>query len=356
MEQPPNNNNNNNTELLRQEFAKDKSHHLPNGRFTNPWASFTPLPLMRAIKYFWFETDSKPAKQSLAQGKAPEVVELDKQTIQSPQTPLQMTWLGHASLLVQVEGANILCDPIFSQRCSPFQWLGPKRYTEPPCTASELPSQIDFLIISHNHYDHLDWNTLKQVAARYPDIQVFSALGNQQILESVGFKHVRIADWWDEIGVNGYRFCCTPAQHMTNRGIFDRMAMLWSSWVVIGPSGSKFFFSGDTAYSSVGSNANCPAFKQIGQVYGPIDLAAIAIGAYGPERLLGTVHANPEQAVLIHEDVGARRSVGIHWGTFMLSEEPVDEPPRRLKKEMESRGHSPGDFDVLKIGETIKAI
>ncbi|KAJ2557338.1 Protein-lysine N-methyltransferase efm4 [Coemansia sp. RSA 1933] len=345
-------------EQLRQEYAKDKSHHLKNGRFTNPWLSFTNPPSGKFIMHLVSQELSNPALSSVKEGRVPEVVPLDQQAISQPGTAVQMTWLGHASLLVQLDGATILCDPVFSQRCSPSQLMGPKRYTKAPCTVQDLP-HIDALVLSHNHYDHLDWNTLKALVERDPQIKVFAPLGNRQILTSIGFTNISIADWWDEFslpiaGGNELRLACTPAQHMTGRGLLDRMATLWSSWVFKGPSAS-FFFSGDTAYSAIHANptnAECPAFKQIGSVYGPFDLAAIAIGAYGPEAMFSGMHANPEQAVRIHEDVGSKKSVGIHWGTFILTTEPVDEPPRRLRDAMKAAGHSVDDFSVLKIGQT----
>ncbi|KAJ1990252.1 Protein-lysine N-methyltransferase efm4 [Coemansia umbellata] len=347
-------------ELLRQKLLKDKSHHH-NGRFINPWPSSSVPKFVDIFKYIISSKRPNPAEESVKQGKAPEVVALDHKQIDEP-APLQLTWLGHASLLVQIEGANILCDPVFSDRCAPSQLVGPKRYTKAPCTVADLP-HIDILVLSHNHYDHLDWNTLKEVSAKYPDIQVFAPLGNQKMLKSLGFANIQISDWWEEFSVPlatgiTVKLACTPAQHATGRGLFDKLATLWCSWVMEGPSGHKFFFSGDTAYSSERNNptkAECPVFKQIGQVYGPFDLAAIAIGAYGPEWLFLGVHVNPEQAVRIHEDIGSRKSIGIHWGTFILTDEPVDEPPRRLQKAVESRGHEAADFSVSKIGQTTVA-
>ncbi|KAJ2870010.1 Protein-lysine N-methyltransferase efm4 [Coemansia aciculifera] len=352
-------------EALRVELAKNKSHHLKNGRFTNPWPSFAIPSMLTFIKDLIFNFDRKAANQAIAQGRVPQVVPLDHTLIEGPASgQMQVTWLGHASLLVQVDGATILCDPVFSQRCSPSQWMGPKRYTAPACQVKDLPDVVDVLIVSHNHYDHLDWNTLREVAKRYPDIRVYSPLGNRGILESVGFRNVFIGDWWDEFritvpGIDGeFTLACTPAQHMTARGIFDRMATLWSSWVIRGPSGGKFFFSGDTAYSAVYGNeskAECPAFKLIGRVYGPFDLSAIAIGAYAPEHMFSGMHVTPEQAVRIHEDIGSKKSIGIHWGTFVLTNEPTDEPPIRLKSEMLARGHKAEEFSVTSIGETTLA-
>ncbi|KAI7821458.1 beta-lactamase superfamily domain-containing protein [Kickxella alabastrina] len=302
-------------EQLRQQFLADKSHHQSNGRFTNPWPSFS---LQPNTKFFTslLTTDRNPSSRSIAEGRAPKVLALNDAKISEP-SDLQLTWLGHASLLLQINGATVLCDPVFSERCSPVQWMGPKRYTRAPCQVDELPPGI---------------------------------------LESLGFKDVSIGDWWDEFK-GEFKFACTPAQHMTARGVFDRMATLWSSWVVQGPSGHRFFFSGDTAYSSTYENeskAECPAFKQIGQVYGPFSLAAIAIGAYSPEILFSTMHVTPEQAVRIHEDIGSKKSIGIHWGTFVLTAEEVDEPPKRLALEMEACGYPADEFTVLSIGETIQ--
>ncbi|KAJ2744146.1 Protein-lysine N-methyltransferase efm4, partial [Coemansia sp. BCRC 34301] len=202
------------------------------------------------------------------------------------------------------------------------------------------------------------------VAARYPAITVFAPLGNKPILEAAGFNIVHAMDWWEErmapmVGKDGhlaFKFACTPAQHITARGLFDLNKTLWSSWVIEGPSGRRIFFSGDTAYSSTHANAECPAFKQIGQVYGPIDLAALAVGGYGPESFFCSVNSKPEHAVRIHEDIGSRMSVPIHWGTFMLTTEPVDEPPMRFAKEMQESGHMDHEFAVLRIGETIQRL
>ncbi|KAI9504885.1 hypothetical protein BX070DRAFT_221086 [Coemansia spiralis] len=152
-----------------------------------------------------------------------------------------------------------------------------------------------------------------------------------------------------------FKFACTPAQHSSSRSQVDNMATLWSSWVVEGPSGRRFFCAGDTGYTSQYNNptkAECPAFKQIGQVYGPIDLAALPIGAYRPEHYMCGLNVQPEDSVRIHEDVGAVKSVGIHWGTFMITSEPVDEPPQRFTQEMEKRNHG-GEYAIISSGETI---
>lgn len=337
---------------LRQKLSQDKSHHQGNGKFRNPWPSYVDVPWWRFHKHL-VTRDTTRLANSLKEDKQPKVVPLDYSLIDNPTKPLQLTWLGHSSVLVQMDGVNILCDPMFSQRCSEFSWIGPERYTRAPCHVSELPEKMGFLIISHNHHDHLDKGTLELVASRYPDIKVFAPLGNQPLLNAIGFKDIQIADWWDEFEVNKFTIACTPAQHNSFRGVMDRNATLWSSWVIRGPSQKTFFFAGDTAYSATGSEGECcPAFKQIGQVYGPIDLAALPIGGYGPEEFFDNVNSSPEQAVLIHEDIGARRSVPIHWGTFGLTSEPTNEPSERFRLKMEGDGKNSGEFAILRIGET----
>ncbi|KAJ2465195.1 hypothetical protein GGI02_004772, partial [Coemansia sp. RSA 2322] len=181
---------------LRLQLLGSKAHHQKNGRFTNPWPSFVEVPPLAFYRHL-LTRDTSAAKQSIKDGKAPKVVALDHEALDNP-AGVQLTWLGHASVLVQLDGATILCDPVFSDRCSPVQWMGPKRYTKAPCQVGDLPGAIDFLVISHNHHDHFDWNTLRLVAERYPDIQVFAPLGNGPMLERAGFHNVQIGDWWQE--------------------------------------------------------------------------------------------------------------------------------------------------------------
>ncbi|ORX69081.1 Metallo-hydrolase/oxidoreductase [Linderina pennispora] len=346
---------------LRQQLAKDKSHHLPNGRFKNPWNSFQPASWLSYVSYLLFRRSTKLVTQSIEEGRAPEVLVLDTDALSNPpKDKIQFTWLGQSSLFVQIDGANILFDPALSERCSPVQWIGPKRITKAPCAVAELP-RIDAVVLSHDHVDHLDWNTLTDVVAKYPEIQILAPLGNGPILKSIGFKNIRLADWWDELEIElgaenkSLTFACTPAQHSSGRGFFDKDASLWASWVVQGSG--RFFFSGDSGYSASNNNptgAKNPAFEQIGKVYGPIDLAAIAIGIYSPPEILDSLNMQPEQSVKVHEEIRSRRSIGVHWGTLAVTEEPVDEPPQRLAAEVLARGHQAEDFGVIRIGETVQ--
>ena len=214
-----------------------------------------------------------------------------------------------------MDGITILTDPIFSNRASFTQLIGPHRYRKPAVTVDGLP-KIDAVVISHNHFDHLDSNSIKDLNNRFgSQLFWFVPLGLSQWMRDVGCVNVIELDWWQSAHIPKapeVKFVLTPAQHMSGRYFFDANKTLWGSWTVIGPK-HNFYFAGDTGY--------CPVFKQIGQIYGPFDLAAIPIGAYDPKWIAGQQHVDPEEAVLIHKDIGSKLSVGIHWGTFTLGYE-----------------------------------
>ncbi|KAF9351874.1 hypothetical protein BGX34_000309 [Mortierella sp. NVP85] len=286
------------------------------------------------------------------------------------QSKVATTWLGHACFLVQLEGVNILFDPVFSERCSPNQWAGPKRYTPPPCKLDELP-RIDIVVISHNHYDHLDLATVRTLHKNHTPY-FYVPLGNKEWFDSIGIKSkVFECDWWDEHELTFHdnaskiKVTCTPCQHFTGRSLTDHYKTLWASWVVQSVPKSnaeksvKVFFGGDTGYRYVAKGADennvpcCPAFKEIGERIGPFDLSMIPIGAYSPRWFMSPVHCSPEDAVMVHLDVKSKRSVGMHWGTWVLTDEDVTEPPKRLKAEMERRGLDANTFNTMQIGETL---
>ncbi|KAI9094416.1 beta-lactamase superfamily domain-containing protein [Phlyctochytrium arcticum] len=262
-----------------------------------------------------------------------------------------------------MDGVNILCDPIFSHRCSPSQWVGPARFTPPPCKLEDLPP-IDVVIISHNHYDHMDTSTLKALG---PHPHYFYPLGNTPYFSSLKIpaENLHEMDWWDthHLTLSDNRkveIVCTPCQHFTGRGVLDRFKTLWASWAVLG-QGKRFWFAGDTGYRYVPKDNTdlsllpvCPAFKEIGAKYGPFDLSCIPIGAYSPRWFMSPIHCSPEDAVEVHKDVRSKKSIGMHWGTFVLTDEPVNEPPVRLKKSAADAGLVEGVFGVIHIGETVQ--
>ena len=254
-----------------------------------------------------------------------------------------VTWIGHSTLLVRFNGKTVLTDPIFSTRASPFSILGPKRIVPPALSLYELPP-IDFVIISHSHYDHLDLKTIKELAIKSKKTVFFVPLGLKGLLEGVGARKVFELDWWDEIRINDFTFIATPAHHWSARSLLDRNKSLWASWMVVSQH-FRFWFSGDTGYSD--------DFTEIRKRIGEPDLAAIPIGAYSPRSFMKNSHVNPGEAVDIFLDLGAKKAVAIHWGTFKLSTELLDEPPEKLQSALEAKNISQDLFKVLGHGETL---
>ncbi|MCP4004161.1 MAG: MBL fold metallo-hydrolase [bacterium] len=253
-----------------------------------------------------------------------------------------VTWVGHATLLVQMGHVTFLTDPIWSDTPSPISFAGPRRFVPPGIALEDLPP-IDFVLISHNHYDHLDLESLEAIASRNPDAVFLVPLANADLLRARGLTHVRELDWgetWDHAGV---RVHCLPAQHWSQRGINDRRRALWASWAVTGPE-RRFYFGGDTGFFS--------GFREIAAALGPFDLVALPIGAYEPVAMMKAVHLNPEEAVQAAIDLKARRVLGIHFGTFDLSDEPLDEPPRRMRAAAREKGIEADRIWLLDVGET----
>jgi L-ascorbate metabolism protein UlaG (beta-lactamase superfamily) len=254
-----------------------------------------------------------------------------------------VTWIGHATLLVRLGGLNVLTDPHFSGRASPVAFAGPKRYQPPGVALDDLP-QIHAVVISHSHYDHLDVDSVRQLHARSGGaLRFFVPLGLKPWFAELGIDNVTELDWWEHVELGGVRFTLTPAQHWSARGLFDRNRTLWGGWAILA-SDFNFYFAGDTGYSA--------DFGEIGRRLGPFDLAAIPIGAYEPRWFMRIQHVDPAEALRIHQDLGARQSLGVHWGTFEMSDEALDVPPRELAAARREAGLSEGEFFVLRVGET----
>lgn len=265
-------------------------------------------------------------------------VATDLQAIEMPGRLPQVTWIGHATVLIQHRGVNILTDPIFSQRASPLSFAGPRRVTQPALTLQELPA-IDYVVISHNHYDHLDADSVAAIGDR---AQWLTPLGYREWFAEQGVSNVVELDWWQSHSTPQVKIMATPVQHWTGRGLHDRYRALWGGWAVrVGEF--NFWFSGDTGYNDV-------QFKEIGARLGPFDLGIIAVGGYEPRWFMGDMHVNPEESVQIHQDIGARYSIGVHWGTFPLTAEPIDEPPKRLAEAAATLSDT--EFMTIAIGET----
>ena len=269
----------------------------------------------------------------------------DPEFLKNNNTKRTLTWVGHATVLVQIAGKNILTDPHFSERTSPMQWAGPKRVAPLGLSLEDLP-HIDIVVISHDHYDSLDEQTIMNLHQRPGGEKTtfFVPLGLKNWFKKRGVQEVVELDWWDRHQTDALEVIAVPVQHWGKRGFFGRNQNLWTGWVIIA-DGFRFFFLSDSGY--------CPHFKHIGQKLGPFDLAAIPIGAYEPRWFMRHHHVNPEEALQIHLDIESKKSVAIHWGTFILTDEPLDEPPARLKKALQDKKLLEDTFMVLKHGETI---
>ena len=263
-----------------------------------------------------------------------------------------ITWVGHATMLVQADGLNVLTDPVFSNRASPVQFAGPARAQPPGLTIDQLPP-IDVVLISHNHYDHLDINTVLALAKKGQGATLFIVpLGIKAWFVDAGVSNVKELDWWDSVTVQGVEFHFTPVQHWSARGLGDRSQTLWGGWAVFGID-AHWYFSGDTGYSADFTDTQKRfASRQSAQQGGGFDVALLAVGAYEPRWFMKEQHINPAEAVQVHQDLKAKRSVGVHWGTFELTDEPLDQPPKDLAAARTAANISGDEFFLLAIGQT----
>ncbi|MCB1189217.1 MAG: MBL fold metallo-hydrolase [Leptospiraceae bacterium] len=256
-------------------------------------------------------------------------------------TKFTATWVGHATTLIQIQGKNILTDPIWSDRCSPVSFAGPKRYTEPGIKMENLPN-IDIVLISHNHYDHLDLPTLSRLEKMFHPTFI-TGLKNGDLLKGEGLQTVIELDWWEETVLEDLKIAFTPSQHFSARGLFDRNETLWGSYVVVGKD-HTFYFAGDTGYFA--------GFKMIGKKYPNIDLAILPIGAYNPRWFMKIVHMDPAEAIQALVDLNAKFMLPIHYNTFVLTDEPLDEPLKKTVQIFNQKGIEKDRLKDLKIGET----
>ncbi len=272
--------------------------------------------------------------------------------IHANRTEPALTWIGHSSLLLQMDGVNMLIDPVFSDRASPVPFAGPKRHQPPGLRASELP-HIDVVLLSHNHYDHLDRASMRAVALQPGGAPAFVVPRGTESwfasnLPRAQRRAIVIGSDWDSVtrwpgATHELELHFLAVQHWSNRTMLNRNQSLWGSWAIVHPA-FRFWYSGDLGYS------NEP--REIGARFGAFDAAAIAIGAYEPRWFMRTQHVNPEEAVQVMLDVNAAQAIGVHWGTFALTDESLDQPPRDLALALSARGLPPDRFRVLRPGET----
>jgi len=313
------------------------AHHREHG-FANTSPTFTRAPYWTRMRFFasrMMQTTFSPRTASFP------LVPNDGAALRANTSTPTVTWVGHATLLVQLDGVNVLTDPQWSERASPLSFVGPRRVT-PPALAFEALPPVHVVVISHDHYDHLDVATVRRLAETHKP-RFLVPLGMKAWFADLGLTDVDELDWWDARTIRELTFTCVPSQHFSQRSLWDMNRRLWAGWTIAGRE-RRLFFAGDTAYFD--------GFKEIGARLGPFDLAAIPIGAYLPPVIMKPVHTDPADALQAFADVRGRALLPIHWGTFDLAEEPLEEPPQVLERLARERGLEPDRLWIFRHGET----
>ncbi len=308
-------------------------HHTPSGRFRNPWPDAEVRGWIDVLKWRLVDNRLHPPPPDPDPAVLPRVESAPP--LPEPASPLAATWLGHSTVLVELGGKRVLTDPVWGDRVSPFSWTGPERWVPPPLRLEALPA-LDLVVLSHNHYDHLDRPTVEWLARERPHLPWIVPLELAATVRKFGVRQVTELDWWQTGEAAGVTVTAVPAQHFSARNLLDRGATLWCGYVLrVGER--RVYFAGDTGYH--------PEFAEIGRRVGPFDLALIPIGAYEPRWFMRAVHMNPEDALAAVTDVRSAHPdrpvpyiLPIHWGTYKLTDEPMDEPPRRFRQGWEAAG------------------
>ncbi|MBI3347157.1 MAG: MBL fold metallo-hydrolase [Burkholderiales bacterium] len=330
---------------------KRPAHHRKGG-FQNNHGDFEPKSLAEVLRWRWTATrQGLPARPQTAIPTQPADLDFIRTNRGAAQQPAA-TWIGHATVLAQLGGLNLLTDPIFSERASPLPFAGPKREQPPGVALHELP-HVDAVLVSHNHYDHLDLASVRTLAHQPGGSPLFVVpLGLQAWFKARGIARVVELDWWQAHQLDGVDIALVPAQHWSARGLNDRMKTLWGGFAVFAPD-CQLFFAGDTGYSRDFADIRERfSHRQQSHQGGGFDIALIPIGAYEPRWFMQSQHINVEEALKIHADLGAKASLGVHWGTFELTDEALDEPPRQLQRQRAELGLAEEHFFTLAIGET----
>jgi L-ascorbate metabolism protein UlaG (beta-lactamase superfamily) len=312
-----------------------RSDHFDGKRFSNPTLPKRAAPSLRSVLKMGREPRSRwPAwVENKGVHRLNETRAADE---------IAITFVNHVTFVIQMGGIAILTDPVWSERASPFRQIGPKRVRSPGVAFAELP-RINVVLLSHNHYDHLDIATLTRLRQSF-DPTVLAASGDRRLIGPLGFKDVRELDWWDATEINDtLRITFVPAQHFSARGLFDRQKSLWGGYM-IESRGRRIYFGGDSGYST--------HFADIRTRLGSPDLALIGIGSYEPRWFMQPMHMNPAEAVRAHRDLGSKQSIGMHFGTFQLSAEAIDQPQADLRRALIESHIAESEFITLAEGET----
>jgi N-acyl-phosphatidylethanolamine-hydrolysing phospholipase D len=326
------------------------AHHDADGRFSNPWPTANTRESGGVLRW-----QRERRQQELAPTPPASAFPRAAPQITQPRAgadDLRITWVGHATFLLQVGGMNILTDPHWSRRAAPVQFAGPARLTAPGVEWDALPP-IDAVLLSHDHYDHLDDGTIRRLHRRFGDaVQWFTPLGYRAWFRARGVRTVTELDWWEDATLDGpagpLRFVALPCQHWTRRTLWDEREKLWASWGVFTPTGRSVYFGGDSGYF--------PGYPEINERMGTFDALLLPIGAYEPRWFMRPVHMNPEEAARTYLDLGGSgTAIGMHWGTFRLTDEDPLEPPIRMRQAWAELGLPTADLRILPHGGTWRA-
>jgi L-ascorbate metabolism protein UlaG (beta-lactamase superfamily) len=319
-------------------MEKKPYHHLPDGTFRNPEGS--PV-RSKDVKFSYRQFSKEKKKIDLA---VPKDHIVDKETVLSDLDKYKnedyITWIGHATFLIKLGNTTIITDPVFSKNAGPLIF-GPDRFTEPALNLNEIP-KTDLFLLTHNHYDHLDKSTIRKFP--FKDAKVLLPLKLGKYFKP-RFKDINEMDWYDEIKINDdLKVTFLPAVHWSKRSLTDTNKTLWGNFL-IEYKGKKIFFACDTGYGNI--------YKDLGKKYGPIDITIINIGAYDFKPMFdkSIYHTTPEEALNVAQDLKSKKVIGMHWGTFVLSLEPIMEPPKRFKDSAKNFGFEKEDAIIFKVGE-----
>jgi L-ascorbate metabolism protein UlaG (beta-lactamase superfamily) len=308
------------------------SDHFDGQRFFNPTGA-NGQPFWRLPRLFLTKRAPWPRRVPVQPHRPPQPSGPDEVIVTS---------IGHATFLIQTGAGNLLTDPMYSERASPWRFAGPRRVAAPGVEFNDLPP-IELVLLSHNHYDHCDLPTLRALERRFRP-RLITPLGNRRLLQSAGAQRIEELDWWQQAAPASPHITLAPAQHFSARGPLDRNRALWGGFI-IETGRHRIYFAGDSGYAD--------HFKEIRERFAPIDLALLPIGAYEPRWFMKDVHMNPAEAVQAHLDLDASRSIGMHFGTFQLTTEGISDPVKELEKALRAEEIPSSWFQVLDFGESL---
>jgi N-acyl-phosphatidylethanolamine-hydrolysing phospholipase D len=311
------------------------AHHREDG-FSNPDPGYKDPSLSKLAPYLFGRLND-----FFSRPKADVAFTYNDGTVFRQNRPYTVTWIGHTTMLIQIEGKTILTDPVWSSRIGPLSWAGVPRVSEPGIALEKLPP-IDIVLITNNQYDHLDESTILALA-KNPRVRFFVPLRVRDWFEDRGISNVEELDWWEGVTYKDLKIVASPSQYMSGRWLTDRNETLWCSWIILGKK-KRFYYNGDSGFFG--------GFSEIGNRFGPFDLSILPIGGYEPRELMKPIRMNPVEAVQASLDLRSLKTLGIHWGTFKQSEEPFEEPPRRFNEEVAKRKLSEDSYWLFMLGDT----